>query len=226
MSVLVFVIRIGTVATKTKTSGRPRGRKNKDYAITREDIISRVSSRLLEPDGATASERALSRAAGVSMPTLRHYFASREALIAAVFAHARRGALGHLHEIAAGPLPALRESVRWTLEFIVEGLMRFDLAGLHAVGLQVGLRQPALGPAYLADVLEPTLVAVEARLERHAARGELRVTSGRAAALDLVSPALLAVLHQRELGGATCRPLDLPCFLDAHADAFVRGWST
>lgn len=180
---------------------------------------------MLEPDGATASERALSRAAGVSMPTLRHYFATRDELIAAVFAHARRAALVHLHEIAAGALAPVRESVQWTLAFIVDGLTRFDLAGLHALGLRVGLRQPALGPAYLADVLEPTLVAVEARLERHAARGELRAHCGRAAALDLVAPALLAVLHQRELGGAACRPLNLQHFLDAHAEAFVRGWS-
>lgn len=208
-----------------KSVGRPKGRTNQKYSFTREEILSRISHRLLEPDGATASERALSRAAGVSMPTLRHYFATREALIAAVFEHARRSALGYLHEIAAGPLAPLRESVRWTLAFIVDGLTKFDLAALHALGLRVGLRQPTLGPAYLSDVLEPTLVAVEARLERHAAHGELRMQCARDAALDLVAPVLLAVLHQRELGGASCRPLDLQRFLDAHADAFVRGWS-
>jgi hypothetical protein len=74
-------------------------------------------------------------------------------------------------------------------------------------------------------VLEPSLVTLEARLQRHAARGELRHENARLAALQLLSPVLLAVLHQRELGGAQCRPLDLSTFIEPHVDAFVRAWS-
>ncbi|MDP3505037.1 MAG: TetR/AcrR family transcriptional regulator C-terminal domain-containing protein [Myxococcales bacterium] len=134
-------------------------------------------------------------------------------------------ALPYLHHIATGELPPLRESLIGVLGYILSGLTDSGLAELHVLGLRSGLKHPALGPAYLTEVLEPSLVALETRLQRHAARGELRGENTRVAALQLVSPVLLAVLHQRELGGTTCRPLDLPAFLEPHVDAFLRAWS-
>jgi hypothetical protein len=38
--------------------------------------------------------------------------------------------------------------------------------------LAIGLRDASAGPAYLDGVLEPTLVAVEARLRAHAEAGD------------------------------------------------------
>ena len=59
----------------------------------------------------------------------------------------------------------------------------------------------------------------------HRDRGELRAGADlRYAALAFVAPLLLALLHQVELSGRTCRPLDLEGFLDAHVEGFVAGW--
>jgi AcrR family transcriptional regulator len=185
----------------------------------------RARARLLTADGANASMRELAQAMAVSPPTLRHYFPTREALIEAVLARDHASALPYLHHIAAGDLPPLRESLVAVLGYILSGLVESELAGLHVLGLRAGLKSSKLGPAYLTEVLEPSLVALEARLQRHAARGELRREHSRLAALQLLSPLLMAVLHQRELGGDQCRPLELSTFVEPHVDAFIRAWS-
>lgn len=168
--------------------------------------------------------RELARAAEVSTPTLRHYFPSRESLIAGVLEADHAAALPFLHAIAAGELPALRTSLLEVLRYILSGLIEFGVLELHVLGLRTGLKNPTLGPAYLTQVLEPSLLALEARLERHAARGELSLPEPRVAALQLLGPLLLLVLHQEELGGARCRPIAVDDFLPAHVDAFIRAW--
>jgi hypothetical protein len=40
----------------------------------------------------------------------------------------------------------------------------------------------------------------------------------------LLSPVVLGLLHQDSLGGAQCRPLELPRFLETHVDAFLRAF--
>lgn len=209
---------------------RPPGRKNRDHAEERDAILDRARARLLQADGAGASMRELARAADVSPPTLHHYFVDRDALIAALLAREHASALPYLHHIAAGPLSPLSSSLSEVLGYIVAGLVESGLAELHAFGLQVGLRS-ALGTTYLNDVLEPSLQALEARLERHLGRGDLdgrwfsEPRALRLAALQLLSPLLLAVLHQRQLGGARCRALAIDDGLIAlHVAAFVRAW--
>ena len=57
----------------------------------------------------------------------------------------------------------------------------------------------------------------------HQKRGEMRRDcQARAGALILLSPLILAYLHQYELGGAAGAPLDMDRFLDQHCEAFVR----
>ncbi len=205
--------------------GRPVGARNPDYASAREAIVRRARGRLLAADGADASMRELARAAGVSAPTLRHYFPTRASLVLAVLARDHAAALPYLHHIAAGELPPPRTSLFEVLGFILDGFLEHGVRDLHVLGLRAGLKNEAVGPAYLAEVLEPSLVALEARLERHAARGELCIERPRVAALQLLAPLLLAVLHQYELGGARCRPLVLDEFLRAHVDTLVRAWA-
>lgn len=203
---------------------RPIGTKNPDYAATREALLRAVRERLLATDGAEASMRELARSAGVSVPTLRHYFPTRSGLIAAVLERDHAGALPFLHEIASGDLPPLQKSLERVLGYILAGLLESGLSDLHVLGLRAGLKDRDVGPAYLVSVLEPSLVALEARLERHVARGELREAPLRLAALQLLSPLLLAVLHQRELGGSRCRPLEVAALIRPHVEAFVRAW--
>ncbi|WP_437929371.1 hypothetical protein WMF37_08890 [Sorangium sp. So ce291] len=54
------------------------------------------------------------------------------------------------------------------------------------------------------------------RLARHVAAGELAPCDLRHAALALLGPLLLALLHQGPLGGRVCGPLDLDAFAATH----------
>jgi len=179
---------------------------------------------LTKPAGAQASFRELAAAAKVSVPTLRHYFPTREGLLEALLGEAMRSALPFLHEIASGPLhPTLEESVAWFLGFQAEGLAR-GVEAIHALSLSQGLNEPTVGTAYVRYVLEPSLQALEARLARHIARGDMRSADLRCAALMLVGPTLLARLHQGPLGGARCRALDERQLRAEVTSAFVRGF--
>jgi AcrR family transcriptional regulator len=204
--------------------GRPRGSKNADFDAARDALIRAVRSRLLDPGGSGASFRDLAAAASVSVATLRHYFGSREGVIEAVLAADHLRGTPYLLEVATGPLGPLRPSLAWLLGRIAEGFRFGKLGEVHALGLAAGLGDRALGPAYVNEILEPTLKAVEARLARHLANGELRSCDLRHAALALIAPALLALLHQGELGGASCRPLDIDAFLQDHLDGFLRAF--
>lgn len=204
--------------------GRPPGTRNAGFDATRAELLAAARARLGEPDGARASFRELAAAAGVSVATLRHYFGSRQGLLEALLAHAHTEGAPYLLQVAAGPLGPLRESVRWLLGAVAEGFARGGLEKLHTIGLATGLGAPAIGPAYVREVLEPTLQCVEARLVRHVAAGELRPCDARVAAIALVGPLLVALLHQGPLGGRACRPLDMGAFIEEHAAQFERAY--
>ena len=86
------------------------------------------------------------------------------------------------------------------------------------------LGHPRIGPRYIQAILEPTLQAVKARFAAHIAAGEMRDAGAHHAALALLAPVILALLHQGELGRAKCHPLDLEAFVEDHAAAFIRTW--
>jgi AcrR family transcriptional regulator len=204
--------------------GRRKGARNADFEVARAALVTKLTARLMGPAAARASLRGLAEAAGVSLPTLQHYFGDRTGVLVAVFESAHRGAGPYLTEVAEGTLPSLRVSVEWFLRYVLDGLVTHGVAQLHELGLTTGARDDVVGPAYLAHILEPSLVALERRLERHRAAGHLQPCNLRMAALALLSPVLLAVLHQHSLGGCAMRPLDLDELVTVHAAAFVRAY--
>lgn len=204
--------------------GRPTGHRNADFEQTRKTLLESLHRRLVQPDGARASVRELAAAAGVSVPTLRHYFGDREGIVRALLEDVHRHGEPYLLMVATGPLSDLRSSIAWFLRYLDEGFLH-GVAELHALGLGAGLRDDTLGPLYLEELVEPTLKAVEARLARHLAAGHLRPCDLRAAALSLVAPALFANLHQRALGGAATRPLSLALLIEEQTEAFVRAYA-
>ena len=68
----------------------------------------------------------------------------------------------------------------------------------------------------------------ERLIEELVEAGELVETdiTARALALTIVSPVLLALLHQHELGGEQCRALDVSAFASTHLDLVLKGLST
>ncbi|WP_167858764.1 TetR/AcrR family transcriptional regulator [Methylobacterium nonmethylotrophicum] len=202
---------------------RPRGARNRAYEEQRLALAGRLRERLGNAQGAQPSLGELAKAAGVSVATLRHYFGDRDGIVSAVLAlHAAQGA-EHL-EVLRRPSGDFATSVRDAADYITLGLAQPAVAELHVLGLAEGLGHPRTGPAYLAEILEPVLQAVEERFQSHIAAGDMRPVDPRAAALSLVAPLLLARLHQGWLGGCSLRPLDTDPALAQHVEAFVRAY--
>ncbi len=202
---------------------RTRGARGSDYDAKRASLIAAMHARLVARDLPSPSMRELAAAASVTMPTLLHYFGKRDDVVIAILDAIGQAGAVHLAEAAESDRP-FAESIAATLRYVLAGLHQ-GLNGVHMLGLREGMGQTRLGPAYLAAILEPSLQAIEARLAAHQARGEMRTTDPRHAALALLAPLVLAGLHQAELGGDRARPLDLDALVVDHAAAFVRGYA-
>ena len=200
---------------------RTSGSRNRDYDDKRLALLKRLGPRLSDLSRARPSFREMAGAAGVSVPTLRHYFTDREGVLQAYLVW-QGGESARYRPLVATTEDPFEHSIRRLLHGSAFGLRDMGRIGTHVVGLTEGLHNARVGPSYLQATLEPLLASVEQRLTLHVARGEMRAVDLRHAAISLLAPLLLAILHQRELGGASVRQLDLDRFLDDHAAAFVR----
>ncbi|MCS6946668.1 MAG: TetR/AcrR family transcriptional regulator [Steroidobacteraceae bacterium] len=205
--------------------GRIAGVRNADYEQTRQELIGKVRARLERQDGRMPSFRELALACGVSVATLRHYFIDRQRLLEAVFSHYLKGAGHHLARARQADEQALADSLRAFLQRVVQGWTQGHVGSLHRIGLSEGLRDQTTALHYLQDVLEPTLQALEARLETYRSQHRVRADiDTRHAALALLAPIVLALLHQVDLGGTRCRPLDIRALIELHVAMFVRAF--
>ncbi len=203
---------------------RPPGSRNQDYEIERERLAFALTPVLLSREGVGSSMRELAAAAGVSVPTMRHYFGSREgAWRACVEVLGQMGAQ-HIARTADEERGPPGPGTRWVLEAFTAAWTRFGVGPMFSAGLALGMASEEVGPAFINAILEPTLQAIERRLLRHIAAGEMAEVDVRAAALALLSPVVLALLHQNTLGGDRCRPLEMGALLDVHHEAWMRGW--
>jgi AcrR family transcriptional regulator len=150
----------------------------------------------------------------VAEPTLRHYFGDRESVAREILAVLGERGRPFMDAVAQ-PSPGLDEAVDAYVGLSKAGVRHGGFARAHAFGLIEGLADDTVGRAYLDELLEPSLQALEERLSAHA--GELTPTQKRAAALILFAPMLLAILHQDLLGGRRSAPLDLDGLFDAFA---------
>jgi AcrR family transcriptional regulator len=181
-----------------------------------------MRARLVERNQPPASLRELAAAAGVTIPTLRHYFGKRDDLVAALLADLGQQGEAHVARVATADLP-FRESIADYVAYVRLGF-RFGLSEIHTLGLREGLRQDRLGPAYLDAILEPTIQALETKFALHQAKGDMRMCDTRVAALQLLSPLVIVFLHQNELCGDRVRPLDIDGFCTDHVENFLRGF--
>jgi AcrR family transcriptional regulator len=190
-------------------------------------LLRRITARLMRRETARPSFRQLAEAGEVSTPTLRHYFADRPNLMAAILenylAEGRRGL-----EAVAEPTGDLETSVRDYAAALLEAMRRpreVRLGDVFAVSLGEGLLDGRIGPAAITSILDPTVEVLRRRLDVHVARGEMIAADTRAAALMLLSPMLVAILHQDHLGGETASPIDLAAVLDEICSAFLRAYA-
>lgn len=204
--------------------GRRAGSRNLDYDRTRVEIVNRLTDRIIASERTNLSFRELADVAGVAPSTLRHYFADRESVLAAVLERVHDLGLRYVAEGATADHGRAQESLRWFLGFLVEGWSR-GVGRAHELGLTEGIGDASLGPAYLRMLLEPTLHSAEARIAVHMARGEIGPCDVRVAAVELVAPVVVVLLHQRALGGTVVRHLEIDPFLDEHVGRFLRAFA-
>ena len=206
---------------------RTKGARNEGFEERRVALISFLRARL-RADGPAPSMRELAAAADVSVPTLKHYFSDREGVVRAVMEDelvSGSEANGPL-EVAATPSGPFARSVRDLLQHADEGFEYGGLTDAHTVGLAEGGRSATLGADYLRLALDPTIEAFADRLRAHQANGEMRTDAdARVAAVQLLSPLVVARLHQDRFGGRDTNPINLSLMLDQQAEAFVRGYS-
>jgi AcrR family transcriptional regulator len=205
--------------------GRPPGVRNAGYEERRRDLAQRASRALRRADGTAATLRDLSRSLEVSEPTLRHYFADYEGLVQAALEAVRAGADSFASELdALSKLPA-REALGGYSIRLVMTFRRFHLGNIFAAGLALGLGHARFGPGFLENLLEPSLRHAEALLKALREAHRLSPGDDRARALTLVTPIVMALLHQDELGGQHARPLDVDAFVALHLQTFLMGAS-
>lgn len=179
-----------------------------------------MGARLAQIDGARASLRQLASAAEVSVPTLRHYFGSRDEIVVALFEAYRQR--GDVYLQRAGiPTGGLETSIRDFLNDLAYAMRRRGLGDIVAVGLVEGLLNHRLGPAALESIIDPSLDALVTRLQAHQDRGELADVNLRNAALSLIAPIILGAHHQDQMFGASLAPLDVPALIEDLVRTFV-----
>lgn len=203
---------------------RPKGARDADHEIKRSKLVSLIRSRLTASGQTKPSLRQLAEAAGVSVPTLKHYFGSREEVIGAVLIDWEIEGQPHLAQ-ASQPLTDVHASVHRAVQDLVLGFRDFGVGTILAIGSVEGVLHPTLGPAFLCRILEPMLGAIEQRLRAHVELGHLTGCDPRAGAIMLVAPIAIAVQHQKQLGGEEIRPLDIDKLGRDVADAFLRAYA-
>jgi AcrR family transcriptional regulator len=206
--------------------GRPAGSRNEGYDERRAALAAAVIPRLVADDGPQASLAELAAAAGVSVPTMKHYFGDRSGLVAAALRTIGQGGAPHVERTKFPTQPTFDGSMRDLAREFAMAWRTFGVGRMIGASLAVGIHDREAGPGTVDGVLEPTIQAIEARIAAHVERGDVDIhaTEIRLCAIQFLSPLMVALLHQQELGGTACRPLDVDAFVEAHVDRFLRAW--
>jgi AcrR family transcriptional regulator len=205
---------------------RPKGARDADYDEKRTTLLERMIPRVMRREVTRPSLRQLAEAAEVTVPTLRHYFGSRAEVISAVMEAYLGQGTARLRALSEpdGDLDQSVRSFAHGLLAAVQAPRQVLLGDVFAVSLAEGLLDRNIGPSALAFIIDPSVDTLSRRLDAHISRGEMRNCDTRAASLMLLAPLLLATLHQNQMGGRTCNPLDLTAAADELCNAFVRAY--
>ncbi len=206
---------------------RPKGARDADHEAKRRDLLAKMTVHLVRRDGARASLREMAAAADVSVPTLRHYFGDRAQTLDAVLEEClRRGRPGlDAQRSSDKPFAASIADYAADLVRVLSAPKSVRLGDVFALSMAEGFLDPGLGPSTLRHIVDPTIDALQARLALHVERGEMIETDLRAAAMMLVSPLLVASLHQQQLRGDTQSPMSMDSMIENVVAAFVRAFA-
>lgn len=200
---------------------KKHGSVNADYEEKRMALAHRALMAWRE-QGVGMSMRALARACAVTVPTLVHYFGDRQGLFDAIMEQSHKEGYIHMSRVSH-PLPeeTVEQAVERFLRYFVVGWQVGGLREVNEMGLGESIANPASGRSYLVHTLEPLLGTCEHLLAGLIAHQKMEPLDVRVAALALVSPVFLALMHQHTLDGEACRPLDVDAMISDH----IRGWA-
>ncbi|MEL7480474.1 MAG: TetR/AcrR family transcriptional regulator [Pseudomonadota bacterium] len=185
---------------------RQAGRRNKDFAQKRQELIRSLTEFALAADLRRPSLREFALGVGVTEPTLRHYFTDRQGTVLAILEEmSRRGQ--SIWEAVATASPDGRQALEQYFLMSRMGMRHGGFVRTHAFGLIEGLADKDVGRAYVHLILEPSLQSLMSKLRLSAGK-PLAEPELRALALAVFSPLLLMSLHQDLLGGRDIAPLD------------------
>jgi AcrR family transcriptional regulator len=188
----------------------------------RTELLARLAGAAIADRSGPVSLRQFAIQAGVSEPTLRHFFKDRRGVVIALLGFFAGQAADFLARSAV-PRETVRDAVQGYGALAGDGFSNALFAQAHGFALVEAIHDPVVARAYLDTVIEPSLKAIEARLAPSAdpeGRDPERV---RHAALALYAATLFAILHQRLLGGGEARPLDAAAFLADITALFADG---
>lgn len=191
-------------------------------ADRKAELLAVLASTAIAERSAPVSLRQFAIRAGVSEPTLRHYFSDRQGVVIAIIGFFADGARDFL-ERSARSAGSVEDAVNSYGALATEGADTDIFAQAHAFALVESIHDPLVARAYLDRIIEPSLQALEARLGSAAQTQGLTSDEIRHAAIALYSPVLIAVLHQRLLHGAEARPLDMASFFNDLTALFSKG---
>lgn len=206
---------------------RAKGVKNADYDAKRRELLDRMLPRFASLDLERPSLRQLAVAAEVTAPTLQHYFGDRTGVVAALLEEYNRRAQDRLG-VVSRPSGAFTGSMREFADSFVFGMQAgagVRLGDVMAAALCEGFADPQVSPLTLIHIVDPAVDALAARLQEHVDRGDMIRADVRAAALMLLSPLLLAVLHQDQMKGRDSRRIELSDLAEQVSAAFVRAYA-
>ena len=206
-----------TTQSPDRPAPAPTGRKL--------ELLATLAQTAIADRSAPVSLRQFAIKAGVSEPTLRHYFNDRQGVVIAIIGFFADGARDWL-ERSAQPAPTVAEAVSGYAELAMEGADTDIFAQAHAFALVESIHDPVVARAYLDLVIEPSLQAIEDRMRPSVDPEGHDPERVRHAALALYGTVLIAVLHQRLLRGAEARPLDMPGFFGDLAALFTSSAKT
>ncbi len=204
-----------------ESMNRPPGSRNRDFEEQRRALLERVGWELVAEHGRPPSLRKLAESAGVSAPTLRHYFGDGDRLVEEALGH-----LGteHLQAMVEDDADSLESTVRSILADLTAAWVPYRVGAILESGLALGVQSSIWGCRYTRAILDPIVDAVATRFARHIERGEMAEVDPRFAALSLLGPVLLALMHQHGLHGQQTNPLDIHALLDQHIAGFVTAY--
>lgn len=178
--------------------GRAPGVRNERYAEKRQELLDAVTDYVLRDDVMTPSLRQIAIAAGVSDPTVKHYFGDRTALVRDVLANVGARSEPLREEIRKGK-PSIGEAIEDYLQLMATVPQNSMIVRANLFALRESLIEPSIFKTYIDLVVEPNIGALAERL-MSSSGGPGNYANARAAAGMITSNLSMISLRHIMLG--------------------------